>query len=245
MHSAIPECHDPVIDCPPSGPPPPRSVCLGPPLGSPPRHVCFAERPKACTCITFSQISTTDRTHARTGPDKQRAQAHNHTRNPDAPHVHTHTEAAHAGTDEGDEWDAAQLRWWLVADTRSRVKHPVLARLATSGVRAEGGAHPFCCHHPAGLVSGRICIRDGSFATCARAQWMRVRDEADVAARIAASMAGPCPTVACVVTAATSAAAIRYLAISSGPIKVPVEYMFRAARTPHDNNSTHERAAGA
>ena len=67
--------HDPVIDCPPSGPPPPRSVCLGPPLGSPPRHVCFAERPKACTCITFSQISTTDRTHARTGPDKQRAQA--------------------------------------------------------------------------------------------------------------------------------------------------------------------------
>ena len=37
------------------------------------------------------QISTTDRTHARTGPDKQRAQAHNHTRNPDAPHVHTHT----------------------------------------------------------------------------------------------------------------------------------------------------------
>ena len=45
---------------------------------------------------------------------------------------------------------------------------------------------------------------------------MRVRDEADVAARIAASMAGPCPTVACVVTAATSAAAIRYLAISSG-----------------------------
>ena len=43
---------------------------------------------------------------------------------------------------------------------------------------------------------------------------MRVRDEADVAARIAASMAGPCPTVACVVTAATSAAAIRYLAIA-------------------------------
>ena len=43
------------------------------------------------------QISTTDRTHARTGPDTQRAQAHNHTQNsntrtqPDTPHVHTHT----------------------------------------------------------------------------------------------------------------------------------------------------------
>ena len=37
-------------------------------------------------------------------------------------------------------------------------KQPVLTRLATSGVRAEGGAHPLCCHHPAGLVSGRICI---------------------------------------------------------------------------------------
>ena len=45
---------------------------------------------------------------------------------------------------------------------------------------------------------------------------MRVRDEADVAARIAAFMAGPCPTVACAVTAATSAAAIRYLAIATG-----------------------------
>ena len=43
------------------------------------------------TTILVQQISTTDRTHARTGPDKQRAQAHNHTRNPDAPHVHTHT----------------------------------------------------------------------------------------------------------------------------------------------------------
>ena len=41
--------------------------------------------------MIIPQISTTDRTHARTGPDKQRAQAHNHTRNPDAPHVHTHT----------------------------------------------------------------------------------------------------------------------------------------------------------
>ena len=44
-----------------------------------------------------SQISTADRTHARTGPDTQRAQAHNHTQNsnsrtqPDKPHVHTHT----------------------------------------------------------------------------------------------------------------------------------------------------------
>ena len=45
---------------------------------------------------------------------------------------------------------------------------------------------------------------------------MRVRDEADVAARIAAVMAGPCPTVACAGTAATSAAAIRYLAIATG-----------------------------
>jgi hypothetical protein len=45
---------------------------------------------------------------------------------------------------------------------------------------------------------------------------MRVRDEADVAAHIAAFMAGPCPTFACAVTAATSAAAIRYLAIATG-----------------------------
>ena len=46
------------------------------------------------------QISTTDRTHARTGPDKQRAQAHNHTQNSNprtqprrtsCPHAHTHT----------------------------------------------------------------------------------------------------------------------------------------------------------
>ena len=41
-----------------------------------------------------------------------------------------------------------------------------------------------------------------------------MRDEADVAAHIAAFMAGPCPTFACAVTAATSAAAIRYLAIA-------------------------------
>ena len=31
--------------------------------------------------IKSSQISTTDRTHARTGPETQRAQAHNHTQN--------------------------------------------------------------------------------------------------------------------------------------------------------------------
>ena len=31
--------------------------------------------------IKLSQISTTDRTHARTGPETQRAQAHNHTQN--------------------------------------------------------------------------------------------------------------------------------------------------------------------
>ena len=39
----------------------------------------------------------TRRTHARTGPDKQHAQAHNHTQNPDAPsHVHTHTHSGSA-----------------------------------------------------------------------------------------------------------------------------------------------------
>ena len=106
----------------------------------------------------------------------------------------------------------------LVEGSAESGEQPVLTRLATSGVRAEGGAHPLCCHHPAGLVSGRICIRDGSFATfaCAQCQWMRVRDEADVAAHIAAFMAGPCPTFACAVTAATSAAAIRFLAIATG-----------------------------
>ena len=31
--------------------------------------------------LTVKRISTTDRTHARTGPDTQRAQAHNHTQN--------------------------------------------------------------------------------------------------------------------------------------------------------------------
>ena len=56
---------------------------------------------------------------------------------------------------------------------------------------------------------------------------MRVRDEADVAARIAAFMAGPCPTVACAVTAATSAAAIRYLAIATGK---PSSHSSTAAR---------------
>ena len=49
---------------------------------------------------SIPQISTTDRTHARTGPDKQRAQAHNHTQNSNPrtqprrtsrPHAHTHT----------------------------------------------------------------------------------------------------------------------------------------------------------
>ena len=62
---------------------------------------------------------------------------------------------------------------------------------------------------------------------------MRVRDEADVAARIAAFMAGPCPTVACAVTAATSAAAIRYLAIATGkPAFTPflVEFEVRCFR---------------
>ena len=69
---------------------------------------------------------------------------------------------------------------------------------------------------------------------------MRVRDEADVAARIAAFMAGPCPTVACVVTAATSAAAIRYLAISSGP--VPQMY---AARNGHEQVARVLRQGGS
>ena len=134
----------------------------------------------------------------------------------------------------GSSSESAQL----VEGSAESGEQPVLTRLATSGVRAKGGAHPLCCHHPAGLVSGaRICIRDGSFATCACAQWMRVRDEADVAARIAAFMAGPCPTVACVVTAATSAAAIRYLA--SSPLRrVPVIHSAQRQKTGEARKSS-------
>ena len=63
----------------------------------------------------------------------------------------------------GSSSESAQL----VEGSAESGEQPVLTRLATSGVHAEGGAHPLCCHHPAGLVSGRICIQDGSFATCA------------------------------------------------------------------------------
>ena len=61
----------------------------------------LAPKPPAAKLVdthrAHPQISTADRTHARTGPDTQRAQAHNHTQNsstrtqPDTPHVHTHT----------------------------------------------------------------------------------------------------------------------------------------------------------
>ena len=51
------------------------------------------------TCLW--QISTTDRTHARTGPDTQRAQAHNHTQNSNTrtqPRHNGHTSRSHAHT---------------------------------------------------------------------------------------------------------------------------------------------------
>ena len=44
---------------------------------SPPQ--LFSSRLLADCTVACSQISTADRTHARTGPDTQRAQAHNHT----------------------------------------------------------------------------------------------------------------------------------------------------------------------
>ena len=45
------------------------------------------------------QISTTDRTHARTGPDTQRAQAHNHTQNSNTRTQPRHTRSrSHAHT---------------------------------------------------------------------------------------------------------------------------------------------------
>ena len=43
----------------------------------------------SCMGFTF-QISTTLRTHARTGPDTQRAQAHNHTQKQDTKATQTH-----------------------------------------------------------------------------------------------------------------------------------------------------------
>ena len=49
-------------------------------------------------CLLFVQISTADRTHARTGLDTQRAQAHNHTQNSN-PRTHPRqTSRSHAHT---------------------------------------------------------------------------------------------------------------------------------------------------
>ena len=45
------------------------------------------------------------------------------------------TEAAHAGADEGDEWDAEQLRWWLVAE--SGEQHEGLVSSLTGGASCE------------------------------------------------------------------------------------------------------------
>ena len=42
-----------------------------------------------------TQVSTTDRTHARTGPDTQRAQAHNHTQNSITRTQPRHTSRSH------------------------------------------------------------------------------------------------------------------------------------------------------
>ena len=70
-----------------------------PSLKSQPRY-CTAVLYDRCVAV-YHKISTSDRTHARTGPDTQRAQAHNHTQNSkprthpcrqtSRSHAHTHT----------------------------------------------------------------------------------------------------------------------------------------------------------
>ena len=50
------------------------------------------------TRVYLPQISTTDRTHARTGPDTQRAQAHNHTQNSNTRTQPRHTRSVHTHT---------------------------------------------------------------------------------------------------------------------------------------------------
>ena len=51
-----------------------------------------------CRHTRYREISTADRTHARTGPDTQRAQAHNHTQNSNSRTHPRQTSRSHAHT---------------------------------------------------------------------------------------------------------------------------------------------------
>ena len=106
------------------------------------------------------QISTADRTHARTGPDTQRAQAHNHTQNSNprthhfqtnltfTPHTHTHLRPPDRRT-----MPISTVSWCLLGNRNLRLT-VVSHRAPTTEEGRNGGAAEPSCEPEAG--PGRV-----------------------------------------------------------------------------------------